>query len=132
MARAKSSDPGPSQRQLRVGELIRRVLAELLMRGAVHEPDLVGRSITVGEVRVTPDLRRADVFVMPLGGAEPELTLEALSRARRELRHALTREVRLKHMPELAFRLDETFDKMDETREMFAAPDVRRDLDPSD
>ena len=128
MSKRASRDRGPSQRQLRVGELIRRVLADLLMRGDLHEPELSGRSITVGEVQVTPDLRRAVVYVMPLGGAGRETVLAALTRARGELRHALTQEVRLRHMPDLDFRLDESFDRMDETRAMLAEPRVRRDL----
>ena len=129
MPKRSSPDRGPSQRQLRVGELVRRVLADLLMRGDLHEPDLAGRSITVAEVRVTPDLRRAVVYVMPLGGAESAAALAALERARGELRHALTRAVRLKHAPDLEFRLDESYDRMDETRAMLADPRVRRDVE---
>jgi len=120
---------GPSQRQLRVGELIRRVMSDVLMRGDVHHPDLAGRSITVGEVRTTPDLRKATVYVMPLGGAEREETLTALQEARGELRRAVTREVRLKYAPELSFVLDESFDRMDETRSMLADERVRRDIE---
>lgn len=120
---------GPSQRQLRVGELIRRVISDVLMRGDVHHPDLAGRSITVGEVRTTPDLRKATVYVMPLGGAEREETLTALQEARGELRRAVTREIRLKYAPELSFVLDESFDRMDETRAMLADERVRRDID---
>jgi len=120
---------GPSQRQLRVGELIRRVISDVLMRGDVHHPDLAGRSITVGEVRTTPDLRKATVYVMPLGGAEREETLTALQEARGELRRAVTREVRLKYAPELSFVLDESFDRMDETRSMLADERVRRDIE---
>lgn len=129
MSRNRDTKQGPSQRQLRVGELIRRVLSDALMRGETHEPDLAGRSITVGEVRVSPDLRRATVFVMPLGGAEQELALAALTRARGELRRAVTREVRIKHAPELEFRLDESFDRMDETRALLGQERVRRDIE---
>lgn len=129
MVRREAARSGPSQRQLRVGELIRRVLADALMRGDLHEPELAGRSITVGEVRVSPDMRHATVFVMPLGGLDREPVLAALGRARGELRHALTREVRMKHVPDLVFRIDESFDRMDETRALLADERVRRDLD---
>jgi len=129
MAKQDGRQGGPSQRQLRVGELVRRVLADVLMRGDLHEADLAGRSITVGEVRLTPDLRKAVVYVMPLGGAERETVLAALERARGELRRALMREVRLKYAPELSFRIDESFDRMDETRAMLGAPRVRRDIE---
>lgn len=119
---------GPSQRQLRVGELIRRALAEILMRGEVNEPDLAGLSITVSEVRPTPDLKRATVYVMPLGGHGSETALAALGRARGELRREVSRRVTLKFAPDLDFRLDPSFDRMDETRAMLADPKVARDL----
>lgn len=119
---------GPSQRQLRVGELIRRALAEILMRGEVNEPDLAGLSITVSEVRPTPDLKRATVYVMPLGGRGAETALAALGRARGELRREVSRRVTLKFAPDLDFRLDPSFDRMDETRAMLADPKVARDL----
>ena len=118
-----------SQRQLRVGELIRRVLADVLMRGEHHEPALEGVSVTVGEVRLSPDLRVATVYVLPLGGHETDRVLAALDHARGELRHRLMKEVRLKYAPELRFRLDETFDRMDETRRILAEDRVRRDVE---
>jgi len=120
---------GPTQRQLRVGETIRRALADILIRGDHHEPDLDGVPITVGEVRCSPDLRVATVYVMPLGGRDTERVLAALDRARFELRHQVTRSVNLKFSPELRFKLDETFDRMDETRRILGDERVRRDLD---
>ena len=120
--------PGPSQRQLRVGETIRRALADVLMRGDLHEPDLDGVTITVGEVRCSPDLKVATAFVLPLGGRDAERVLAALERARGELRRQVTRALSLKFSPELRFRLDETFDRLDDTRRMLAQPRVRRDL----
>ncbi|HLS18524.1 MAG TPA: 30S ribosome-binding factor RbfA [Paracoccaceae bacterium] len=123
---------GPSQRQLRVGELIRRTLADLLLRGDLHDPDLAGASITVGEVRTSPDLRVATVFVLPLGGHDAEKILAALNRARSEIRRNLAREIRLKFSPDLRFVLDETFDQMDRTREMLADERVQGDLDEED
>ncbi len=122
------SGSGPSQRQLRVGELIRRALSQILARGEVHDPDLAGVSITVGEVRTSPDLRVATVFVLPLGGANADKMLDALRRARGEIRRAVTKAVELKFSPELRFVLDESFDRMDETRVMLGQERVRRDL----
>lgn len=120
---------GPSQRQLRVGELIRRTLSDVLNRGDIHDPDLNRLSITVGEVRTTPDLRVATVYVMPLGGTRQEDVLALLARNKSELRRAVTRNLTLKFAPELRFQLDETFDRMDETRRLFSQESIRRDLD---
>jgi len=122
------SGSGPSQRQLRVGELIRRTLSQILMRGDVHDPDLAGVSITVGEVRTSPDLRVATVYVLPLGGANADKMLDALRRARGELRRAVNKAVELKFSPELRFVLDESFDRMDETRVMLGEERVHRDI----
>lgn len=119
---------GPSQRQLRVGELIRRTLSDVLMRGDVHDPDLNRISITVGEVRTSPDLKVATAYVTPLGGQGAEEMLAALRRNKGELRHLVSRALTLKFAPELRFRLDETFDRLDETRRMFADERVQRDI----
>ncbi len=121
--------PGPSQRQLRVGELIRRTLSELLMRGDVHDPDLNRVSITVGEVRTSPDLKIATAYVMPLGGQGQEDVIALLARNKGELRRLIGRKLDLKYAPDLRFRLDTTFDQMDETRRLFEQDNVRRDLD---
>ncbi|MEM8958624.1 MAG: 30S ribosome-binding factor RbfA [Pseudomonadota bacterium] len=130
MAKNRHHDgPGPSQRQLRVGELIRRTLSDVLARGMVHDPDLNALSITVGEVRTSPDLRVATAFVLPLGGDGAPEALEALRRNRHELRRAVSKAVKLKFSPELRFVLDDTFDRMDETRRLFAQDSVRRDLE---
>lgn len=126
--RTSESGSGPSQRQLRVGEAIRRALADILLRGSLHEPDLDGVSITVGEVRCSPDLKVATVYVMPLGGRDAERVLTALNRASGELRRQVNRALSLKFSPELRFRLDETFDRMDDTRRMLGEDRVRRDL----
>lgn len=127
MSKRAPAAPGPSQRQLRVGELIRRRLSELLMQGAVHDPELNRLSITVGEVRCSPDLRVATAYVMPLGGAGREAALAALARNRGELRRLLGRGLELRNVPELRFGLDETYDRMDETRRLLDSPEVRRD-----
>lgn len=120
---------GPSQRQLRVAEVMRRELSEVLGRGAVHDDELDGVSITVGEVRISPDLRQATVFVLPLGGQDAELIVEALTRNRSEIRHVVTKKIQLKYSPDLKFVVDESFDRMDETRRLFNDERVRRDVD---
>ncbi|MDD8023539.1 MAG: 30S ribosome-binding factor RbfA [Paracoccaceae bacterium] len=127
-----SSGDGPSQRQLRVGELIRRTLSDVLMRGDVHDPDLNRISITVGEVRTSPDLKVATAYVAPLGGTlggqDPQEMLLALRRHQGELRHLVSKALTLKYAPTLRFRLDETFDRLDETRRMFSDETVQRDI----
>ena len=130
MAKNKFHDgPGPSQRQLRVGELIRRTLSEVLQRGDIHDPDLNRLSISVGEVRTSPDLKIATAYVMPLGGQGQDQVVELLARNKNELRRAIGKVTNLKYTPDLRFRLDETFDQMDETRRLFDQDTVRRDLE---
>lgn len=130
MAKNRShSFEGPSQRQLRVGELIRRTLADVLTRGDIHDPDLNRYSITVGEVRTSPDLKVATAYVVPLGGKGQDDILDLLDRNKGELRRAVSKNLTLKFSPELRFRLDETFDRMDDTRRMFEQDDVRRDVE---
>ncbi|MEL6914886.1 MAG: 30S ribosome-binding factor RbfA [Pseudomonadota bacterium] len=130
MAKNKFHDgPGPSQRQLRVGELIRRTLSEVLARGDIHDPDLSGRSITVSEVAASPDLKIATVYVMPLGGTGHAEVIDALARNKGEMRRMIGKKSALKFTPDLRFRIDETFDRLDETRAMFARDEVRRDLE---
>lgn len=119
----------PTQRQLRVGEVIRRALAEILARGEVHDPDLARVSVTVAEVRVSPDLRQATAFVLPLGGVNTAEVVAALSRNRAEIRRLVTERIDLKFSPELGFRADTRFDQMDRTREILRSPAVRRDLE---
>ncbi|WP_199178654.1 30S ribosome-binding factor RbfA [Acidimangrovimonas sediminis] len=123
-----NSASGPSQRQLRVGELIRRTLSDVLMRGDLHDPELSRLSITVGEVRCSPDLKVATAFIMPLGGHGVDEALSGLRRHRKELRHLVSREMTLKYAPELRFEIDQTFDQMDETRRLFSDETVRRDI----
>ena len=130
MAKNKFHDgPGPSQRQLRVGELIRRTLAEVLARGDIHDPELNALSITVGEVRTSPDLKIATAYVLPLGGAGKENAVSLLARNKSELRRVVAKKLALKFSPDLRFRIDETFDRMDDTRRLFSQDDVRRDVD---
>ena len=120
---------GPSQRQLRVGELIRRSLSDVLARGDVHDPDLNRMSITVGEVRTSPDLKIATAYVVPLGGQGQDDVLKLLARNKGELRRAVSKKLALKFAPDLRFQLDQTFDQMDQTRRMLDQDVVRRDID---
>lgn len=130
MARNRTNPGGaPSQRQLRVGELIRRTLSDVLTRGEIHDPDLNRLSITVGEVRASPDLRVATAYVLPLGGGDAEGALAVLRRNRHELRRHVARGLTLKFAPELRFATDDTFDRLDRSRELFSRDEVRRDLD---
>lgn len=121
--------PGPSQRQLRVGELIRRTLSDVLARGDIHDPDLNRVSVTVGEVSASPDLKLATAYVCPLGGQGGENLIALLAKNKYEIRRAISKELTLKFTPDLRFRLDETFDRMDETRRLFSQDAVRQDLD---
>jgi ribosome-binding factor A len=133
MARSRfDTGSGPSQRQLRVGELIRRTLSDVLNRGDIHDPDLNRMSITIGEVTCSPDLKVATAWVMPLGGDKRDEAIAALARNKGELRRALGKELTLKFSPDLRFRIDETFDRMDDTRRMLADETVRRDVEAED
>lgn len=119
---------GPSQRQLRVGEALRHALAEALARGDLRDPALAERSITVGEVRVSPDLRHATAFVMPLGGADAAPILAALRRAAPYLRTVLARGVQLRFAPEITFTLDRSFEEAERIERALKAPHIARDL----
>ncbi len=125
---ARESTGGPSQRQLRVGELVRHTLAELFSRGAVHDPVIEGHLITVPEVRMTADLRLATIYVMPLGGRDTREVLDALDRNKRYLRGEIARRVNLKFAPDIRFRLDERFDEAERIEKLLRAPAVQRDL----
>ncbi|MBX2856632.1 MAG: 30S ribosome-binding factor RbfA [Rhodobacteraceae bacterium] len=118
----------PSQRQLKVGESIRRTLSDVLMRGETHDPELTRFSITVSEVRASPDLRHATAFVLPLGGKDADAALAALKKNTRELRHQVTKSLTLKYSPELHFVLDESFDRMDAANRLLNDEQVRRDV----
>ncbi len=122
------SPDGPSQRQLRVGEMLRRAISEILTRGDLYDPDLANVSVTVGEVRTSPDLKNATVFVYPLGGQNAENMVAALNKSSGEVRYALTKNITLKHSPKIKFMLDTTFDQMDDTRRLLNQENVTRDL----
>lgn len=127
--RHSNAGSGPSNRQLKVGEVLRRRLAEVLARAEIHDPELNRHSITVSEVRTSPDLRGATAFVMPLGGEGAEAALAALRRNKAEIRHRLVQGLALKYAPDLRFELDGVYDRMDATRRMFDDPKVRADLE---
>ena len=129
MAKNKFNDnSGPSQRQLRVGELIRRALSEILMQGIIHDPDLNRISVTVSEVTASPDLKIATAYVCPLGGEGGEDLIALLAKNKSEIRRSISKKLTLKYTPELRFRIDETFDRMDETRRLFSQENIKQDL----
>ena len=130
MARHQHRDhpAGASQRQLRVGELIRHALAEMLIRGEVHDPVIETHLITVPEVSMSADLRLATIYVMPLGGRDAEAVLAALERNKKFLRGEIARHVNLKFAPEIRFRIDERFAEAERIEKLLRTPAVQRDL----
>jgi ribosome-binding factor A len=126
----KPSAPGGSQRQLRVGETVRHAVAEILAQGNVHDPDLEGHIITVPEVKMSPDLKLATVYVMPLGGRDTDKVITALARNKKFLRGEVAHRVNLKFAPDLRFRADDRFDEAERIEKLLRTPEVRRDLAP--
>ena len=126
----KSSSPGGSQRQLRVGELVRHAMADLLTRGDVHDPVIEGHLITVPEVRMTADLRLATIYIMPLAGRDAEQVLAAFDRHKKFLRTEIAHRVNLKFAPEIRFRADDRFDDAERIEKLLRTPEVQRDLAP--
>jgi ribosome-binding factor A len=120
---------GPSQRQLRAGELIRHALVEVLREEEIHDEAMRGVSVTVTEVRMSPDLKHAICFVEPLGGGHAREVVAALNRHARFLRGELGRHIELKFTPDLKFIHDESFDEAARINRLFDSPEVRRDLD---
>jgi len=124
----RQQSAGASQRQLRVGELIRHEFADMLARGDVHDAVVEGHMITVPEVRVSADLRLATIYIMPLGGRDEKEVLDALERNNRYVRGEIARRVNLKFAPEIRFRIDERFDEAERIEKLLRTPAVRRDL----
>jgi len=122
----RDSAPGGSQRQLRVGETVRHAIADILSHGSVHDPDLV----TVPEVRMSPDLKLATIYVMPLGGRDVDVVIAALERNKKFLRGEVARRVNLKFAPDVRFRVDERFDEAERIEKLLRTPAVQRDLAP--
>ena len=130
MAHQKHRDQslGGSQRQLRVGELIRHELADMFSRGDIHDPVIQAHMITVPEVRMSPDLRLATIYIMPLGGRDVADVLAALERNKRYVRGEVGRRVNLKFAPEIRFRADERFEEAERIEKLLRTPVVQRDL----
>jgi ribosome-binding factor A len=127
--RHSGKSPQPSQRQLRVAELVRHALAELLTRGAIHDEVLSSQPLTIPEVRMSPDLRLATIFVLPLGGGDVGPVLAALEANKRYIRGEVARAVNLKFAPDVRFRADETLDQALRIDRLLASEKVRQDLD---
>lgn len=120
---------GPSQRQLRVGEIIRHAIAELLSRGEVHDPVLETHLITVPEVTLSPDLRLATIYIMPLGGRDGDKVIAAFERNKKYLRAEIAHRVNLKFAPDIRFRIDERFEEVERIEKILRTPEVRRDIE---
>ena len=126
--KSSSSAPGGSQRQLRVGELIRHAISDILSQGGVHDDTLSGHIITVPEVRMSPDLKLATVYVMPLGGHDTKAVIAALANNKKFLRGEVSHRVNLKFAPDLRFRADERFDEAERIEKLLRTPAVQKDL----
>lgn len=120
---------GPSQRQLRVGEELRHVMVDVFHHAHFRDPELEGVSVTVTQVKVSPDLRNATVFVMPLGGRNVETVIAALNRARAYLRGEMGHRLNLRHTPDISFRRDESFEEAGRIERILRSPEVRRDVE---
>jgi ribosome-binding factor A len=132
MARHKQQNrdqaTGGSQRQLRVGELVRHALADMLIRGDVHDPVIEAHMITIPEVRVTADLRLATIYVMPMGGRNAEEVVAAFERHKKYLRTEIAHRINLKFAPDIRFRVDDRFAEAERIERLLRSPDVKRDL----
>ena len=130
-SRRSEKTSGPSQRQLRVGELIRHALAEMLTRGEIHDDVLAQYVVTIPEVRMSPDLRLATIYVVPLGGKDVAPVIAALERNKRYIRGEVAHAVNLKFAPDVRFMADETFDEVRRIDEILRSPKVAQDLKKS-
>ena len=124
-----SAPGGGSQRQLRVGELVRHALAELLTRGEVHDPVIEGHLITVPEVRMSPDLRLATIYIMPLAGRDTDEVIAAFERNKKFIRGEIAHAVNLKFAPDIRFHIDNRFEEAERIDKLLRSPEVKRDLD---
>lgn len=125
-----SKHKAPSQRMLKAGELIRRVLAEIIAKEHFRDPDLQGRSVTISEVRVSPDLKHAIIYAAPLGGGNDAALIAALNRASRFLRGRLGKEMEMKSTPALKFVVDESFETAQDMQRLLTQPHIAQDLGP--
>lgn len=133
MRKHRDNNPSaPSQRQLRVGELIRHALSDVLSRGAEFDEVLASHMVTVPEVRMSPDLRLATIYVMPLGGRGQKAVLAALNENRKYLRGEIVKRVSIKFAPDIRFLIDERFDEADRIEKLLRSPEVARDIPRKD
>ena len=130
-SRRSEKTSGPSQRQLRVGEVIRHALAEMLTRGEIHDDVLAQYVVTIPEVRMSPDLRLATIYVVPLGGKDVAPVIAALERNKRYIRGEVAHAVNLKFAPDVRFMADETFYEVRRIDEILRSPKVAQDLKKS-
>jgi ribosome-binding factor A len=124
----REQTPGGSQRQLRVGELVRHALADMLTRGDVHDPVIEGHLITVPEVRMSPDLRLATIYIMPMGGRDTDAVIAAFERHKKFLRGEIAHRINLKFAPDIRFRIDDRFEEAERIEKLLHSPEVARDL----
>jgi len=128
----RNNEKAPSQRMLRMGELVRHALAEMFSRGDVHDPVLETHVITIPEVAMTPDLRHATAYVMSLGGKDGRAVLDALNRNKKYMRGVIAKKIQAKFAPDLHFRIDERFDRAEQIDKLLKQPEVQRDLKRED
>jgi ribosome-binding factor A len=128
----RENTPGGSQRQLRVGELVRHAMADMLTRREVHDPVIEDHLITVPEVRMSADLRLATIYVMPMGGRDAEAVVAAFERRKKFLRAEIAHRINLKFAPDLRFRIDERFAKAERIDKLLRSPQVVRDMKKDD
>jgi len=129
MGKHSPATRGPSQRSLRVGELVRHALADILSRGEIRDDVLESHVVTIPEVRMSPDMRLATAYVMPLGGKDVGPVLEALERNRRFIKGEIAHRINLRYAPDIRFRRDETFEEASRIEALLRSEKVRRDLD---
>ncbi len=130
MSRLHQKGGEPSQRMLRVAELIRHAMAELLSRGEINDPVLEQHVVTVPTVRMSPDLKLATIYVMPLGGKDAKPVLDALARHKKFLRGEVAHRINMKFAPDLRFKIDESFENSAKIDALLRRPEVQRDLAP--
>jgi ribosome-binding factor A len=130
MSRAHHNGGEPSQRMLRVAELIRHAMADLLTRGTINDPVLEGHVVTVPRVKMSPDLKLASVYVMPLGGKAATEVIAALDRHKKYLRTEIAQRINLKFAPEIRFKIDESFDNVSKIDALLNSDKVKQDLQP--
>ena len=127
-----AKSPGGSQRQLRVGELVRHALAEMLTRGEVHDPVIEGHLVTIPEVRMSPDLKLATAYVMPMGGRDATQVVAAFEKHKKFLRTEIAHRINLKFAPDIRFRVDDRFAEAERIDKLLRSPEVARDLKHED